>query len=91
MPLSREPDHEVTTTATAGGRATKAVVAGIGGAVLGTLLGLIAGANIGGNWFTSVSFAGQRGYEATGLVGAVVGGVVLGVVGVWLALSRRKS
>jgi hypothetical protein len=64
---------------------------GVGGVVLGTLLGLIVGANIGGNWFTSVSIAGQRGYEATGLVGAVVGGVALGGVGVWLGLRRRRT
>jgi hypothetical protein len=64
------------------------VAAGLGGAALGTVLGLVVGADIGGNWFTSVSLAGQRWYEATGLVGAVVGGVVFGAVGLWLAMRR---
>jgi LPXTG-motif cell wall-anchored protein len=72
-------------------RAAKAVLAGFGGAVLGMLLGLIAGANIGGNWFTSASFAGQHGYEATSLLGAVIGAVALGAAGVWLALRRRRT
>jgi hypothetical protein len=37
---------------------------------------------------TAVSFAGQRGYEATGLIGAVVGAVVLGGLSIWLARRR---
>ncbi|WP_412739472.1 hypothetical protein [Krasilnikovia sp. MM14-A1259] len=68
------------------------IIAGVAGAAaLGVLLGGIVGANIGGNWYTSFSFAGQRGYEATGLIGAVVGGVALSIVGAWLALRRRRT
>jgi uncharacterized membrane protein YeaQ/YmgE (transglycosylase-associated protein family) len=86
-----ESTQSVIATPTAGRRAAKAIVTGVGGAVLGVLLGGIAGANIGGNWFTSFSFAGQRGYEATGLIGAVVGGAALSAVGVWLGLRRRRT
>jgi hypothetical protein len=64
---------------------------GVGGAAVGAMIGMIGGADIGGNWFTSFTIAGQRGYEATGLLGAVVGGVILGGVGVWLGLRRRST
>ena len=66
------------------------VLGGVG-IVVGAVFGLIVGANIGGNWFTSASFGGLHGYEFTGFVGAVVGGMVLGVVGVWLAGRRRRG
>lgn len=59
----------------------------VAAAVIGAGVGLITGANIGGNWFTSVSFLGENGYEVTSLIGAVLGGVVLG--GVALVLTRR--
>jgi hypothetical protein len=71
-------------------RVVTAVVAGLGGAAIGALLGLVVGANIGGNWFTSVSLAGQHGYEATALIGAVLGGVVSGAAGLWLAFRFRS-
>ena len=71
--------------------AARAAVMGVGGVAAGALIGMIGGANIGGNWFTSFTLAGQRGYEATGLLGAVVGGVILGGVGVRLGLRRRRG
>jgi hypothetical protein len=91
MSPRNELRNDAIATSTAGRRAARAVVMGVVGAALGTLLGLIVGANIGGNWFTSFTLAGQRGYEATGLLGAVVGGVALGLVGVWLGLRRRRT
>jgi hypothetical protein len=87
MSITTESRHEVVVPTRRGGRA---VAGGLAGVVLGALLGLIVGANIGGNWFTSFSFAGQRGYEATSLIGAVAGAVLLGAVGVWLALRGRS-
>jgi uncharacterized membrane protein YeaQ/YmgE (transglycosylase-associated protein family) len=72
-------------------RVTNAVIAGVVGAFLGAVLGGIVGADIGGNWFTSFSLAGQRGYEATSLIGAVVGAVAFTTVGLWLALRRRRT
>ncbi|HET8660202.1 MAG TPA: hypothetical protein VFM55_14530 [Micromonosporaceae bacterium] len=65
-------------------------VAGFGGALIGAVVGLVVGANIGGNWFTSFSIAGQQGYEATGLVGAVVGAVALGATGLWQGLRHQR-
>ncbi len=69
-------------------RATKAVLLGFALAIPGTLVGLIVGATIGGNWFTSFSLGAAHGYEATANIGAVVGGVVFGAIGVWLGLRR---
>ncbi|HZN16623.1 MAG TPA: hypothetical protein VFB84_00235 [Micromonosporaceae bacterium] len=63
---------------------------GLGGALIGAVVGLVVGANIGGNWFTSFSIAGQQGYEATSLVGALVGAVALGVTGLWLGLRHQR-
>ncbi|HET8660197.1 MAG TPA: hypothetical protein VFM55_14505 [Micromonosporaceae bacterium] len=54
------------------------------------MVGLVVGATIGGNWFTSFSIAGQHGYEATGLVGAVVGAVALGAAGLWQGLRHQR-
>jgi hypothetical protein len=88
MSVGSGPTYDVIEKSTAVRRAVAVVAAGVGGAALGAVLGLVAGANIGGNWFTSVSLPGQRGYEATGLIGAVVGGVAFGAVGLWLALRR---
>lgn len=91
MSLKSGPTRDVIATSTAGRRTTKVVVIGLGSVVLGALLGLIAGANIGGNWFASVSFGGQHGYGATGLLGAVVGGFAIGALGLWQALRRRRT
>jgi hypothetical protein len=90
MSVGSGPTHKVMERSTAAGRVVTAVASGIGAATLGTVLGLVAGANIGGNWFTSVSFAGQHGYEASALVGAVVGGTVFGAVGLWWALRAGR-
>jgi hypothetical protein len=65
------------------------IVATLGGALVGAVVGLVVGANIGGNWFTSFSFGGQRGYEATAMIGAWVGAIALGGTCLWLALRRR--
>jgi len=64
--------------------------AGLGGVVIGVVVGLVVGANIGGNWFTSFSIAGQQGYEATALIGALVGAVALGVTGLWQGLRHQR-
>jgi hypothetical protein len=60
------------------------------GVLIGAVAGFIIGANIGGNWFTSFSIGGLHGYEATAWVGATVGGILVGVVALWLA-QRRSS
>jgi hypothetical protein len=61
----------------------------IGGATaLGAMVGLVVGANIGGNWMTRVSLFGLNGYEATSTVGTVLGAVAFGVAGYLLARRR---
>jgi len=89
MSMKTESRHEVVVPPRTGRRAASAVVGGLLGTALGLLLGFLIGANIGGQWFTSFSFAGQRGYEATSLVGAAVGAVVFGALGVGYARRRR--
>jgi amino acid transporter len=48
---------------------------------LGMVIGTMIGMNIGGNYFTSFTFLGLRGYEATGQIGMVVGGVLFAIIG----------
>lgn len=56
---------------------------------VGVALGYLAGATYGGNYAEDAYFAGVRGYEATGLLGAIAGGAI-GAVTVIL-LRRRVS
>ena len=71
--------------------------------VVGTLLialtagvvGLLVGTAIGGNWAEDFRFAGNRGYEATGVLGAIIG-LAVGIVGgaialAWLPRHNRPS
>ena len=81
------PAHEVATSSNRG-RATKAVLLTFALGIPGMLVGLIVGATIGGNWFTSFSLGDAHGYEATANIGTVVGGVAFGAIGVWLGLRR---
>jgi hypothetical protein len=55
------------------------------GAGVGTVTGFVAGAFFGGNYATSFEFAGLRGYEATAPLGAVMGFVLFGLLGAWIA------
>lgn len=70
------------------GRITRGLIYGFGGLLLGTVTGFIVGANIGGNWMTEFSIGNQHGYEATALVGAVLGGLSIAVLTFWLAVRR---
>ena len=56
------------------------------------VVGLLVGANIGGNMAGEFHFAGNRGYEATGVLGALIG-LAIGSVGgaILLACLRRKN
>ena len=47
----------------------------------GFIIGLIVGIQIGENYFTSFVFLGQRGYEATGLIGSWIGLGLFGYLG----------
>ena len=62
---------------------------GIIGGVILSLIGLFIGMNIGGNYFTSFEFMGQRGYEAVGYLGALIGAIVGFLFGV--LLGDRQS
>ncbi len=55
----------------------------------GAFAGLMLGAVIGGNFFTGFRFAGVQGYEATGVLGAWIGGGAGLFMGGWL--GRRLA
>lgn len=55
--------------------------------IVGGFIGLITGMNLGGNYFTSFQFGTWTGYEATGMIGLVVGRLA-GALGGWL-IGRR--
>ena len=50
------------------------------------VVGLLVGATIGGNMADDFRFAGNRGYEATGVLGALIG-LAVGIVGGAIALA----
>jgi hypothetical protein len=60
-------------------RSASALLAGVLGGVIGGAVGLFIGAFVGGNFATDFYFAAQRGYESTGLLGAIVGYVLGGM------------
>ncbi len=55
--------------------------------IVGLLVGLIVGSFIGGNFMMDFEFAGNRGYEATGLIGAMVGGPMGAIAGIIIGVS----
>lgn len=44
--------------------------------LVGAVVGLITGMNIGGNYFSTFQFGTWTGYEATGMIGLMIGGLV---------------
>lgn len=58
---------------------------------IGAALGLFLGMMYGGNYATSFEFAGNRGYEAAGLLGALIGAVALPIVVVtsWIRITKK--
>lgn len=65
----------------------------VGGLILGAI-GLVIGADYGGNFCTTCEFNGVTGYEATGQVGFLIGvptGALLSGGGVLAFLARRKA
>jgi hypothetical protein len=54
-------------------------------------VGWILGALFGGSYATQFQFAGQRGYEATGIIGTVIGFIVLCTLGAYLANRALKK
>lgn len=64
----------------------------MGGASL-AIIGLIIGMNIGGNYDLGFKFLAGSGYEATGYLGAIIGGAVGVLLGVLLdiKISDKKN
>lgn len=61
--------------------------------IIGLVIGLFTGMNIGGNYLTGFEFMGGRGYEAVGYLGAIIGatiGLLLGVLS-GVKLSDKKD
>ena len=59
------------------------------GFVLG-VIGLFIAMYIGGNYAEDFVFNGVRGYEATGQIGFILGGVI-GLISGWWFLFKRKN
>jgi len=59
----------------------------VGGMVLGAVVGLFLGAHVGGNFTPDFRFLHLRGYEATGVLGLLLGIFVGGALG---ARWRRR-
>jgi len=58
------------------------------GFILG-IIGLFIAMYIGGNYAEDFVFNGVRGYEATGQIGFIVGGII-GLISGWWFLLKRK-
>lgn len=67
------------------------VISGVIGGILGfaifSILGLLIGAFIGGNFMTDFKFNGVQGYEATGQIGAILGAVIGITVGMLIVIA----
>lgn len=68
---------------------SRTIVVGIAAAVVGWLFGWVLGATLGGNLLPDVELLGTRGYEATGLVGALAG-AAMGTLLVLRSESRGR-
>lgn len=60
------------------------ILSGMTGGIVIAFIGLVVGATYGGNYATGFQFGGQQGYEATGIMGAVIGFVGGGFLSVYL-------
>ncbi len=75
------------------GRIFACLLAGLIGGLAVAVVGLVVGANYGGNHATDFEFNGLRGYEATGQLGAILGflaGASLCTLLVYLLTGRRR-
>lgn len=68
-----------------------AIAGGVILSLIGLVLGLFIGVNIGGNYFTSFEFMNGRGYEAVGYLGAIIGAAIGMILGIWLGIKRSSK
>ncbi len=54
------------------------------------VIGLVIGAQLGGNYATQFVFNNVQGYEATGQIGFILGALI-GLISGWWFLVKRKS
>ena len=54
------------------------------------VIGLVIGAQLGGNFATQFVFNGVRGYEATGQIGFIFG-ALFGAISTWWFLFKKNS
>lgn len=61
--------------------------------IAGAFIGFLIGTYIGGNYFPNFELWTWRGYEATGWIGIIAGGLLGAVLGAWLGswLDRRRA
>lgn len=67
------------------------IMCGIIFLIIGTVLGLLTGMHIGGNYFVEFEFGGVRGYEAVGKIGAILGVVLGTVIGILLGVKKADK
>ncbi len=62
-------------------------------AFIGAAMGLVTGMNIGGNYYPTFQLGTMVGYEATGMIGLLIGGALGAVGGGFLgrSIAKRKS
>jgi len=69
------------------------VVFGLVMMIVGAIGGFIIGMYLGGNYFVNFEFANVRGYEAVGLVGAIIGfslGLITTILIIGCYTHRKK-
>lgn len=67
------------------------VVFGLVLMIVGAIGGLIIGMYLGGNYFVNFEFANVRGYEAVGLVGAIIGFSLITTILIVGCYTHRKK
>jgi len=67
----------------------KEAAAGLLASLTGYVAGLIVGAAWAGNYAVDLQFAGQRGYEAGGLILAAMLGILAASAGAWTAARKE--
>lgn len=70
---------------------TRKIVGGILGGLVGAFAGAVIGANCSIYFPRDFTFLGEHGYEAVGALGLLLGCVVMGMLGAFLAGTAFKK